>query len=387
MRVLITNIILAERTGTEVVTLELARGLGRRGHEVAVFTPQMGPSAAALRADGITVTNRTEDLPFKPDIIHGHHNLAVAPALARYPDVPALFVSHDAVEARDRPLLSPQIVRYFAVDEINRERVMQDTALVAKGVDLLPNAVDLDRFRPRAALPDRPRRALLLAKNSEHIDAVRAAAASAGLPLDEIGLAVGRVVDDLDLRLKDYDLVFASARMALEALAVGCAVVVCDGRGLAGLATSEQVDAWRRDNFGLRLLTRTPTAEALLAEIGRYSAKDAAAASARIRDTVALTAHLARLECIYRDMAANWTCSSDDLRRHSEALATFIAAWLREHLPEHKALMLQHGALLSQYAAVSAQLIAQQTIINSRSRLLRHLWHVTTRKLRRAPSS
>ncbi len=128
MRVLITNIILAERTGTEVVTIELARGLARRGHEVAVFTPQMGPSAAALLADGITVTNRTEDLPFKPDIIHGHHNLAVAPVLARYPDVPALFVTHDAVQEYDSPLLSPQIVRFFAVDELRRQRVLREAA-------------------------------------------------------------------------------------------------------------------------------------------------------------------------------------------------------------------------------------------------------------------
>ena len=104
-------------------------------------------------------------------------------------------------------------------------------------IDLLPNAVDLDRFRPRDALPERPRRALLLAKNSEHVDAVREASRIAGMQLDEIGSAFGRVVDDLDVRLKDYDLVFATARMALEALAVGCSVIVCDGRGLAGLAS------------------------------------------------------------------------------------------------------------------------------------------------------
>ena len=407
MRILITNIILAERTGTEVVTLELARGLTRRGHQVAVFTPEMGPSAASLAADGIVVSNRIEDLPFKPDIIHGHHNLAVAPALARYPDVPALFVTHDAVQACDSPLLSPQIVRFFAVDEVRRQRALREAAAQTTRVDILPNAVDLERFKPRSALPDRPQRALLLAKQGNHIEAVQATANAAGLALDELGLAVGRVVDDLDVRLANYDLVFTSGRMAMEALAVGCAVVVCDGAGLAGLATTDQVDAWRHANFGRQILTRTPTVEALSAEMARYNALDAAAVSRRIRDTAALTDHLDRLEHIYLEITTNWTCSSDDLRRHSEALATFVARALREYLPayktvsqEHKALshhhhalshqhdelLQQHNALLLQYGAISRQLEAQQAIIDSRSDLLRQLWRVTTRKLRRARS-
>src|SRR5262245_15633233 len=200
MRILITNIMLAERSGTEVVTSELARGLKQRGHQVAVFAPVMGKSAAVLAADGIAVTDRIERVPFRPEIIHGHHNIALAAALAQFPDVPALFVSHDAVEWRDRPLISPQIARYFAVSEINRERAMRETAAISKPVDLLPNAVDLDRFAPRPPLPERPARALLVAKHRQIIEPVRAAARQAGLALDEVGLAIGRVVDDLHVR-------------------------------------------------------------------------------------------------------------------------------------------------------------------------------------------
>jgi glycosyltransferase involved in cell wall biosynthesis len=375
MRILLTNIILADRTGTEVVILELARGLARRGHQVAVFTPVPGASATALAADGITVASRVEDIPFRPDVIHGHHNIAVAPALARFPDVPALFVSHDAAQARDAQLLSPQIVRFFAVDEINRERVLRETAALTKRVDLLPNVVDLDRFKPRAPLPPRPLRTLIVAKNSEHVDAVRTAARAAGLPLDELGLAVGRVVDDLNVRFHAYDLVFTSARAALEALAVGCAVVVVDGRGLAGLATADKVDEWRHHNFGLRLLTRKPTVEALRAEIARYDARDAAAVSARIRALAGLSDHLPRLEQIYQDMVTNWSCSSDDLRRNSEAVGTFFAAWLSIHLPAHYTLAEQCNELW-------LEVEGNRAILKSRSGLVRQLWRMTTRKLR-----
>src|SRR5262245_43881070 len=214
MRILITNIMLAERSGTEVVTSELARGLKQRGHQVAVFAPVMGKSAAVLAADGIAVTDRIEAVPFRPQIIHGHHNIALAAALARFPDVPALFVSHDAVEWRDRPLLSPQVARYFAVDETNRARASGETAAINKSVEILPNTVDLDCYKPRAPLPERPRHALLPAKHRQIIEPVRAAARQANLTLDEVGPAFGRTVDDLATRLMECDLVFATGRIA-----------------------------------------------------------------------------------------------------------------------------------------------------------------------------
>jgi hypothetical protein len=87
-------------------------------------------------------------------------------------------------------------------------------------------------------------------------------------------------------------------------LAVGCAVVVVDGRGLAGLVTSSLVDEWRRNNFGLRLLTREPTKEAIATEIGRYDARDAAIVSGRIREFASLSTYLDRVEAIHRDVVA-----------------------------------------------------------------------------------
>lgn len=396
MRVLITNIMLAERSGTEVVTSELARGLKQRGHQVAVFAPVLGKSAAALAADGIAVTDRIEAVPFRPEIIHGHHNIALAAALAQFPDVPALFVSHDAVEWRDRPLLSPQVVRYFAVDEINRARAAKETATINKSVEILPNTVDLDQYAQRAPLPERPRRALLPAKHRQIIEPVRAAARQANLTLDEVGPAFGRTVDDLAARLKDCDIVFATGRIALEAFAVGCAVVVCDGRGLAGLATAAVVDDWRRNNFGLKLLTRTPTAEAVADEIARYDARDAAMVSTRIREIAALRDQLDRIEAIHREIVSGWSTSAARERAHSEALGAFTASWLRAQVPAQRDLALHGDALaaeLEQQRKVVHDLnkiihdlkMTLAVTLNSRSRLMRELWRVTTRKLRGDP--
>jgi hypothetical protein len=52
MRVLTTNCSLRGRSGTEIVTIDLALGLRRRGHEVAVFAPLLGSSAEILRDQG-----------------------------------------------------------------------------------------------------------------------------------------------------------------------------------------------------------------------------------------------------------------------------------------------------------------------------------------------
>jgi hypothetical protein len=371
MKVLITNIVLEGRTGTEIVTIELARGLAGRGHQVAVFAPYVGSSASSLLEAGITVTHRIEALPWKPDIIHGQHNIAVAAALARYPDVPSIFVMHDAKQDLNGPIATRQIVRLFAVDKLNRAVYSSDASIEPKRVDLLLNCVDLDTFSARDSLPERPRRALLLTKNQEHVTAVREAARISGLLLDEIGPAFGNVVDDLHVRLKHYDIVFATARMALEALAVGCAVVVCDGRGFAGLVTSTVVDDWRNNNFGLKLLRRAPTVDAILTEIKHYDANDAAVVSSQIRKTASLAGCLTRLESIYQDVLSNWTCSSDDQRRHSEALGDFLAAWVhRRSYP-----------MISGDITVAAS--ERDVILNSRSALVRRLWQVTKKKLRR----
>jgi len=154
--------------------------------------------------------------------------------------------------------------------------------------------------------------------------------------------------------------------MALEALAVGCAVVVVDGRGLAGLVTSSLVDEWRRNNLGLRLLTREPTKDAIVTEIGRYDTHDAALVSGRIREFASLSTYLDRVEAIYRDVVATPQVVADapaDLR----ALGRFIARWLRRlgegMIPENFDNLLaankfasEHKAVLEDNAALRAQL-------------------------------
>jgi hypothetical protein len=326
LTVLVTNIAFAFRSGTEIVVDQIARGLNRRGHRPIVFAPYVGGAlTVGLRQSGIAVVDRLNEVGCTPDVIHGQHNVTTVMAVAAFPRTPALFSCHDFSSPKDRAPLLPRVRRYLAVDDSCRERLVRDGA-PQDLIDVVYNAVDLDQYRQRSPLPPRAARALVLTKGSEHLTAVRSAAARARLFLDELGSGAGAVVDDLPARLPEYDIVIASARMAKEAIATGCAVVVCDHRGFAGLATTANLDAWRRNNFGRRILTQPTTEDLLFEAFAAYDADEAARVSAIIRAEDNLESHIDRLEGIYHAILTDG-CAIDSAR-DLEALAPFLEDYL-----------------------------------------------------------
>lgn len=305
-RVLFTNIFLASRTGTELWVKEAALGLLRRGGEPRIYSPETGEIAEEIRRAGVPVVNDLSELgEWRPDILHGHHQPQTLEALLRFPGAPALFVSHDATAWHDAPPLVPRIRRYVAVDEANRDRLLAAGA-PEELVRILPNWVDLERFRSRPTpLPPRPGRALVFsnyAREDTHLPAVREACRRAGLKLDVLGAGVGRSVRDPETVLGTYDLVFAKARAALEALAVGAAVVLCDYRGLGPLVTTADLESLRRNNLGARTLRDPLTPGGVLQRIERYDPKDAAEVARRIRETAGLEGALDRLTALYSEV-------------------------------------------------------------------------------------
>lgn len=305
---------------------QLARALNRRGHRPIVFASYIGGKITdGLRREGIAVVERLNQVGCTPHIIHGQHNVTTLMALAAFPRTPAVFVCHDFEAPKDRAPLLPRIGRYIAVDEACRDRLARDGAPEQK-IEVLYNAVDLDRYCQRSRLPSRPNRALVLTKGEEHLAVVRSAAARAGLMLDELGSGTGSVVDDLHIRLPTYDIVIATARMAKEALCSGCAVVVCDHRGCAGLVTSKVLDDWRRHNFGRRILSYPTTEEALLQAFANYDPTDAEKVTAVVRSQDNVEAQVQRLEAIYSEILDDPVAS--DPARDLEAMAPFLEDFL-----------------------------------------------------------
>jgi hypothetical protein len=325
LRVLITNLFVANFSGSETVVELLADALRRAGHAPMMFAPTLGPQAERMQARGHIVADRLALLPERPDVMHLQHITPALMALVAFPDVPAVFTCHSATIELEAPRLHPQIRRYVAVDDFCRalclKRDIQEDRL-----SVILNAVDLRRFNARPPLPPKPKAALMLTKTFEQQNLVRLACAKAGLTLDELGPATGEMSDRLEKILPRYDIVFATARMALEAAAVGCAVVVADGRGFAGMLRTENLTAWRRLNFGVGLLTAPVTAAALDTAIAAYDASDAAEVCRCLRAEASADDYAAAYLQLYTQAIGEPV--AQDI---SQAAAT--AAWLEDLLP------------------------------------------------------
>ncbi|WP_187143106.1 glycosyltransferase [Terriglobus albidus] len=330
MKILITNASLDTSSGTEIVARDLAQAIARAGHTPIVFSGTLGAIAEELRATGIQVTDNLAQIDAAPDIIHGHHHQPLMEALLYFPETPAIYLSHDGSSIVDEPIYFPRIRRYFAVDERCRNRILQTIGPAAGEVSLMLNAVDLDRFLPRAPLPERPRRALLFsnhARNDTYLPAVRKACARAGIPLDVMGSGTGTASSTPEKGLPSYDLVFAKARCALEAMATGCAVILCDFAGAGAYVTAATFDEMRRKNFGRALLTQPIKAEVLLREIQRYDPADAAAVSQRVRSEAGLEEAAKQWLAIYADILDDFSLHMIDRKAEGHAASLYIGRW------------------------------------------------------------
>jgi hypothetical protein len=306
LRVLITNVEMWPRTGTVTYVVDLALELQRRGHRPSVFTLRGGPVAEELRAGGIPVVTRLDRLPESPDIIHGHHLATAMSPVQDLPGVPAIAVCHSHDGWADRPLLHTRVRRYFGVSRVCVERLIRE-GVPAQRAEFLGNFVDTCRFQPRSPLPLRPRRALVFsnhAREDTHLPAVREACRRAGLPLDVVGEGVGRPVAEPERLLGQYDIVFAKAKAAIEAMAVGNAVVLCDFSGVGPMASTAAFDDLQAANFGFEILREGLTAEAVGRQIDRYDPEDAASVREMVRSRASLEGAVRRLVAVYRQVVA-----------------------------------------------------------------------------------
>ncbi len=300
---------LSHYAGTEIVVRDLALGLQAAGHHPMVYSPLPGKIAADIALTGIPVVADLRHLPLKPDIIHGHHFIQTLEALAHFPHTPGIYVCHDRLHWNDTPPGLNRLKRYVAVDYNCRERLTEEAQVPLDLVRVIYNTVDLDRFQPRPPLPDKPRRALIFsnyAGANTHMEPIQAACAALNLPVDMMGLNSANLQSQPEQLLGQYDLIFAKARCALEAMAVGAAVVLCDTRGLGPLVTAAEVEQLRPWNFGMRLLQQPLEPEQIIAQIKRYNPEDAAVVSRYIRKQADLRLGLKQYLQLYEEVLTEW---------------------------------------------------------------------------------
>jgi len=348
MRVLITNHALALIGGAQAYTYDLSAWLLAHGHSPTVLGPDHGAAAEQIARLGIPVTNDLDTIAEGPDIIHGNSPVETMAALLHFPATPAIFVCHGVRGIAGMPPRFPRIRRYVGVDDACADRLLAREGIAPEKVTVLLNAVDLRRFRQRAPLPERPRRAVVFsntASEATHVPAIREACRRAGVECDVIGAVAGNARPDPESILGHYDIAFAKARAALEAMASGLAVIVCDMSGVAGMVRSQDVPRLRRLNFGIRTLQKPVTADTIAGELAAYDPADARRVSDLIRQTASADALHEALFALYEEVIdeiartgrGDWTDESraaaafivrirDETRRDQSRLALMLHA-------------------------------------------------------------
>ena len=332
MRVLITNNRLDRRGGAEGVVRDLAIGLQKRGHTVVAYTSHLGDLPRLLEFDGVPVCTDLAKLPFKPDIIHGQHHLDAMTAILSLPGVPAVYHCHGGVW-RDTPPLHPRIGRYVAMSPTLKERIMTESNLPDAAVEVILNGVNLDTFRTTRQPPEKLRCALFY--NGYHLaqsltlEAVEKACAAENLDFERAGKRSFKRFDSPQTDLLDYDLVFASGKSALDALACGCAVIIL-GRNTCGpLVTPENFEQLRQANFSVAAHLPPRESASIQAEIQKYRAADTVEVTRLTRTKCDINLVVDRLLAIYEEVIAQSRHQTQDLP--SEIAAT--AAYLRKLVP------------------------------------------------------
>ena len=292
------------RSGTEIVTRDLAIGMRRRGHDVDVYTGQTGGLTEELAAAGVNIYTDPDSVPV-PDVFHVNHMGFARPLMELHKSVPVLVQCHDATHGNAALFNSDQVKLWSGVSQACRTRVGLETGVPLEAVRFLPNCVETDHLPElRQKMPIFPRRWLFVGEKpgGKRLERrLRLAAALFATRLDIVGPFVSApdIVDDLASHAASYDLVFASARCALESAAAGTGVIVCDPRGLAGFLGREQWGHWGPHNLGLGCMDKSPNLANLIGSVLAWRRSEVHAVSHAIRRGRSLAELLQQLEQSY----------------------------------------------------------------------------------------
>ncbi len=283
-------------SGTEHHTRTLARALVKRGHVVAVYSPAAKEGAPVSLLDGLRVCHSLEAVGFEPDVLHCHHLPCAIDAVLKWPRTPALFVVHDATEWHDAlpPVEAFDVV--VAVDQHCADRATREAPGIH--VQIVPNPIEQERISA-VSRSRRPRSLLIYGKSAglrSWNRSLRLAALANGIwsframrgerdPLSQIG---------------HYDIIFATARCAMEACLSGAYTVLFDRGHCGGAVTPENVKHLLRWNFGRGLFKESLTFTRFNQLLRDYSADSALGAARILQPLVEPDTIAASFESLYR---------------------------------------------------------------------------------------
>ena len=255
--------------GSESYLLTVAEQLQRLGHDVHLFSLEVGRGAEVARERGIELVSEAA-LPAECDAALVQDGAVSYHLAAHYPMVPQLFVAHSEIFDLQAPPQLPDIVG--AVVAMN-ERVAARLAAFPAAVEIvrLTQPIDTDHFTPPGPPLPLAKRALLLSNNAvgDRLEMIESACRTAGLELVRMGGVGGRTTDPRS-SLLSADIVIGYGRSVLEAMACGRAAYVYDWSGGEGWVTGESYPGIEAQGFGGRSGDSILDGAAMAEDLRRY---------------------------------------------------------------------------------------------------------------------
>lgn len=254
MKILITNVWLSQRGGTEMYVRWLSTTLHRMGHEVTCFTPVQGEVSEEIARFGVRVTSDVDAIRVEHfDVIHAHHRTPSAVVRQAFPDTPMIFVAHGTEPAEEQPQteLLPN-VRYLAISEGVQHNLRYRHGIT--DVDVIRNPIDMMEFRSHRSINAIPQRAILLknAIDAADFDIMATFFRRHGIEFDVVGAHKSRT--DVVGAINEADVVISWGRGALEALACERAVIAYGHDHLVdGMITIDNFYGLRTRSFNGRV--------------------------------------------------------------------------------------------------------------------------------------
>ena len=137
-------------------------------------------------------------------------------------------------------------------------------------------------------MPPKPKTALIFsnyAASHNYIPIIQKACDRSGIALSVVGEAVGNCIHNPETILKNYDLIFAKGKAAIEGIVTGAAVIACDIYGLGGMVTTDNLTEFKDYNFGNRILKSPLKLHSIEAEIKKYNPDNAKEVCRLMRNT------------------------------------------------------------------------------------------------------
>lgn len=306
LNILFTNNTLDIRGGSEMVILDLAREFRRRGHFPVAFSMKLGGIEKELKEACIPVVSNLDALGNVPDIIHGQHHLEAMAAMTYFHNTPAIYVCHGWFPWPEVPPVFCNIKKYVAVGELTREYISTTCAVRREDVEIIPNFVDLSKFLVKEKINVAPLSAAIfgngVGKNSNFVEVVAAACMKTGLKrLDVFGHQSGNPISNPEEVLRNYDVVFSVGRCAIEAMSMGCAVIISDDSGVAELVRPDNMERMFGKSGASSLLKSNLNVDYICGEILKFNAQEVRQVTDWIRAKVGLCSAADRYENIYRE--------------------------------------------------------------------------------------